>query len=144
MSTFTHPLPRAVPATVRHLAWFAAICGVAFLVPYLGVSVLDLQHDVFYLAYFAVTIVLVGAYARLERVDVAGIFRRDWRWSVAEMSAIVELGQRRLHRSVAAVDREHLRAHLGDRLHRLTDLVGVLDLVVEDVRVIRAIGTDPR
>ena len=82
MSAFTHPLPRAVPDAVRQLAWFAATCGVAFLVPYVGVSVLDLQHDVFYLAYFAVTIALVAAYVRVERVDVAGILRRRWRWSL--------------------------------------------------------------
>ena len=82
MSVYTHPLPRTVPAALRHLAWFAAVCAVAFLVPYLGVSVLDLQHDVFYLAYFAVTIALVAAYARVERVHVREIFRRRWRWSL--------------------------------------------------------------
>ena len=83
MSVYSHPVPRAVPAFLRHLAWFAVVCGVGFLVPYLGVSVLDLQHDVFYLAYFAVTIALVSAYARVERVDVGEIFRRRWRWSAA-------------------------------------------------------------
>lgn len=83
MSVHSHPVPRAVPAFLRHLAWFAVVCGVAFLVPYVGVSVLDLQHDVFYLAYFAVTIVLVSAYVRVERVDVGEIFRRRWRWSTA-------------------------------------------------------------
>ena len=60
MSAYTHPVPRAIPEAVRHLAWFAVVCAVAFLVPYLGVSVLDLQHDVFYLVYFAVTIALVA------------------------------------------------------------------------------------
>ena len=49
MSAYTRPVPRAIPEIVRHLAWFAVVCFVAFLVPYLGVSVLDLQHDVFYL-----------------------------------------------------------------------------------------------
>ena len=60
MSAYTHPVPRAISAAVRHFVWFAAVCGIAFLVPYLGVSVLDLQHDVFYLVYFAVTIALVA------------------------------------------------------------------------------------
>jgi hypothetical protein len=50
-------------------------------VPYLGVSVRDLQHDLFYLVYFAVTIALVATYVRVERVEVAAIFRR-WRWSL--------------------------------------------------------------
>ena len=75
MSAYTHPVPRAIPGVVRHLAWFAVVCVVAFLVPYLGVSVLDLQHDLFYLVYFAVTIALVATYVRVEQVDVAEIFR---------------------------------------------------------------------
>ena len=82
MSAYTHPVSRAIPEVARHLAWFAVVCVVAFLVPYLGVSVLDLQHDVFYLAYFAVTIALVASYVRVEQVDVAEIFRRRWHWSL--------------------------------------------------------------
>jgi hypothetical protein len=83
MSAYTHPVPRAIPAAARHLVWFAVVCGIAFLVPYLGVSVLDLQHDVFYLVYFAVTIVLVAAYVRAEHVGMGKIFRSRWRWSLA-------------------------------------------------------------
>jgi hypothetical protein len=82
MSVYTHPVPRAVPQALRRLVWFFLVCAVAFLVPYLGVSVLDLQHDVFYLAYFAVTIGLVATYVRVEQVEVAEIFRRRWRWSL--------------------------------------------------------------
>jgi hypothetical protein len=82
VSSYTHPVPRAIPEVVRHLAWFAVVCVVAFLVPYLGVSVLDLQHDLFYLVYFAVTIALVATYVRVEQVDVAAIFLRRWRWSL--------------------------------------------------------------
>ena len=43
---------------------------------------LDLQHDLFYLVYFAVTIALVATYVRVEQVDVAEIFRQRWRWSL--------------------------------------------------------------
>ena len=82
MSTYMHPVGRAIPEVVRQLAWFAVVCVVAFVVPYLGVSVLDLQHDVFYLVYFAVTIALVATYVRVEEVEVAAIFRHRWRWSV--------------------------------------------------------------
>jgi hypothetical protein len=71
-----------VPHAVRQVAWVAAVCGIAFLVPYLGVSVLALQHDVYYLVYFAVTIALVATYARVEQVDAAEIFRQRWRWSL--------------------------------------------------------------
>jgi hypothetical protein len=82
MSAYTHSVPRTIPEVVRQLAWLGAVCGLAFLVPYLGVSVLALQHDVFYLVYFAVTIALVATYVRVEQVDVAEIFRRRWRWSL--------------------------------------------------------------
>lgn len=82
MSVYTHSVPRAVPDVVRQLAWFAAVCVVAFLVPYLGVSVLDLQHDLVYLGYFAATIALVAAYVQVEQVDMAAIFRRRWGWSL--------------------------------------------------------------
>ena len=76
MSVYTHSMPRAIPQAIRQLVWFALVCVVAFLVPYLGVSVLDLQHDVFYLVYFAVTIALVATFVRVEHVDVAEIFRQ--------------------------------------------------------------------
>ena len=82
MSVYTHSVPRAIPEAVRHLAWFAVVCAVAFLVPYLAVSMLDLQHDVFYLVYFAVTLALVATYVRVEKVDVSAIFRGRWRWSL--------------------------------------------------------------
>jgi hypothetical protein len=82
MSSYTHPVPRDIPEALRHVALFALVCGVAFMIPYLGVSVFHLQHDVFYLVYFAVTIALVATYARVERVDVAAIVRGRWRWSL--------------------------------------------------------------
>src|SRR5581483_1320926 len=83
MSSYTHPVPRTMPLAVRHLTWFALVCGVAFLVPYMGISVLDLHHDVYYLVYFAVTIALIATYVVVEHVDVAEVFRRRWRWSVS-------------------------------------------------------------
>jgi hypothetical protein len=83
MSSYTHPVPRAVPQAARHLAWFALVCAIAFLVPYLGISVLALQHDVFYLAYFAITLTVIAGYARVEHVAVVDVFRIRWRWSLA-------------------------------------------------------------
>lgn len=82
MSSYTHAVPRAVPRIARHLAWFAAVCLVAFLVPYLGISVLALQHDVFYLFYFAITLALIVSYVRVEEVAWAEVFRNRWRWSL--------------------------------------------------------------
>ena len=63
---------------------------------------------------------------------------------VAEMTAIVELGQHRLDGAVAAVDRQHLGLDPGDRPHGLADLVGILDLIMEDVGVLGAEGADAR
>jgi hypothetical protein len=82
VSGYTHPVPRAIPEVVRHLTWFALVCAVAFFVPYLGVSVLDLQHDLYYLLYFAVTIGVVAEYVHVERVGVREVFRTRWRWSL--------------------------------------------------------------
>ena len=82
MSSYTHPVPRAASEPVRQIGWFALVCVVAFLLPYLGVSVLDLQHDVFYLAYFAIALGLIGTYVRVEQVPVADVFRHRWRWSL--------------------------------------------------------------
>jgi hypothetical protein len=82
MSAYTHPVPRALPRTARHLVWFALVCAVAFLVPYLGTSVLGLQHDLFYLLYFAFTVALIAAYVQLEHVVVTEVYRARWRWSL--------------------------------------------------------------
>ena len=83
MSTFTHPAQRAVPQAARQVGWFALVAVVGFAAPYFGVSVLDLQHDVFYLAYFLVTLAVLAAYVRVEEVEVAEIVRPRFRWSVA-------------------------------------------------------------
>jgi hypothetical protein len=82
MSVYTHPVPRALPQTIRQLAWFAVVCVVAFLVPYLGISVVGLQHDVFYLTDFAITLAFIASYVRVERVAEAELFRNRWRWSL--------------------------------------------------------------
>jgi hypothetical protein len=66
----------ALPAAARHLGWFAIVCLVAFGVPYLGVSVLALHRDFFYLVHLIVTIGLVASYVRVEHVDAAELFRR--------------------------------------------------------------------
>ena len=82
MSAYTHSLPRAMPQAVRQLGWFVLVCTVAFLVPYLGVSVLSMQHDVYYLVYFAATIAVLAGYVRVEHVDALAVFRHRWLWSL--------------------------------------------------------------
>jgi hypothetical protein len=82
MSTFTHIGSAAVPHWLRHGVWFALGASLGFLVPYVGVSLLDLQHDLFYLVYFVATIALLVTYVRTEHVDIRRIVTTAWPWSV--------------------------------------------------------------
>jgi hypothetical protein len=70
-----------------------------------------------------------------DKVGLAVRQNRHGRRIVAKMAAAVELGQRGLHRPVAAVDHQHLRLHARDRPQRLADLIDMLHLIVEDVVV---------
>lgn len=83
MSTLSHTQGAAVPAWLRHVAWFVLASTLAFLVPFVGVSTLDLHHDLYYLVYFVIAIALVVAYIRMEHVEVGRIVRHAWPWSLA-------------------------------------------------------------
>ena len=83
MSTLAHTQLAALPYWLRHVAWFAFVSAVAFLVPFVGTSVLDLHHDLYYLAYFVTAVAVVLAYVRVERVDVRRIVTHAWPWSLA-------------------------------------------------------------
>jgi hypothetical protein len=82
MTTLLHSRPVDVPHGLRHVGWFAIGAVVAFLVPFVGVSLLDFQHDLYYLAYFAATAVLLVGYIRLEHVDVRRVLVHAWPWSL--------------------------------------------------------------
>ncbi len=82
MSTLLHARSTVLPHWARHVAWFALAAGVAFLVPLLGVSVLDLQHDLYYLVYFAAVAVMLIGYVIAEDVDVRRIASHAWPWSL--------------------------------------------------------------
>jgi hypothetical protein len=62
--------------TGRQLGWFAAISAIAFAVPYLGTSVLDLNHDVYLIFYVAAILGALAAYARSTQLDVKSHFTR--------------------------------------------------------------------
>lgn len=64
---------------VTQVRWFGAACVVAFMVPFLGSSVLGLQHDVYLGVYFAVVLVTLVAYASATQLDVRAVLRRHWR-----------------------------------------------------------------
>jgi hypothetical protein len=104
MSTVTHIQRVAVPHWLRHAAWFVLGSAVAFLVPFVGVSVLDLQHDLFYLVYFAATGALLVTYVRTERVDVRRIVTHAWPWSLV-LGIVIGLAEVRNVLGEEATDR---------------------------------------
>jgi hypothetical protein len=82
MSTLLHTELAAVPHGLRHVAWYSFVAAAAFLVPFVGVSVLDLHHDLYYLIYFSTTAALLLAYVRTEHVAVRSIVHHAWPWSL--------------------------------------------------------------
>ena len=69
---------------------------------------------------------------------------RDRRRLRPEMTAVVDFGQGGLNGAVATVDDQYLRADASDGTKRVADLLGPLDLVMEDVRMVGAIVADAR
>lgn len=88
MSTALHPpqglrtgaQPESWPAQLR---WFAVALLVGFGVPFVGSSVLDLQHDVYLGIYFVSVLTLFAAYATSTGLDIAATARRNWKLGVA-------------------------------------------------------------
>ena len=59
--------------------WFGAAAVVGFAVPFLGSSILELQHDVYLAIYFAAVLALFAAYVRSTRLDVWTTLTRHWK-----------------------------------------------------------------
>jgi len=74
----SHPQTWAV-----QLRWFAAAALVGFSVPFVGSSLLALDHDLYLGLYFAAVLGLCAAYAVATRLDLRATFTRHWRTSVA-------------------------------------------------------------
>jgi hypothetical protein len=79
-------LPAARRHAARHpeswavqLAWFAIAVAVGFVAPWLGSSVLGLQHDAYLGVYFATVLVLFAAYASATGLDVRATVARRWK-----------------------------------------------------------------
>jgi hypothetical protein len=110
MTTYAHaPSTMQVHHAARQGAWFVFGSVVAFAMPYLSVSVLGLQHDVFYGLYFGVTLGLLYAYASTEDVDLRATLTRNWVSSLA-IGAVVSLA---LVRNVLANSAATARPHGG-------------------------------
>ena len=107
MLTLPHAGTAAVPRhALRQLAWFIFGSVVAFAVPYLGVSLAGLQHDLYYLVYFATTVALVAGYVRVEHVDVRGLLGRALPWSIG-LGVLTGAAELRNVLSAAATARPH-------------------------------------
>ena len=76
--------PAAHPESwATQLRWYAAAVVIGFAVPFLGSSVLELQHDVYLGIYFAIVLALFGAYVVATGLDVRATVRRHWKLGVA-------------------------------------------------------------
>jgi apolipoprotein N-acyltransferase len=83
-----HPVPRPHAAArpeswAVQLRWFAAAAAVGFAVPFIGSSLLGLQHDLYLGVYFVSVLGLCAAYAVATRLDVRATLARHWRLGVA-------------------------------------------------------------
>jgi hypothetical protein len=77
------PRPAAHPESwATQLRWFAGAALVSFAVPYIGSSVLGLQHDVYLAIYFVVVLAVLTAYAVATGLDVRATLRRQWKLGV--------------------------------------------------------------
>lgn len=73
---------REVTSMGDQVAWFVVIAFVAYLVPYVLTSVLDVQHDLYYLLYFAVALGAVYAYVTATGFDVRSFLLQNWKLSL--------------------------------------------------------------
>jgi hypothetical protein len=67
----------------RHLSWFVGGSVMAFLVPLVFSSWLELHHDVYYLLYFITTIAMLGAYVRANEISLTEVIGCNWTLSLA-------------------------------------------------------------
>jgi hypothetical protein len=67
---------------VTQLRWFAAAALVGFAVPFMGSSILGLQHDVYLAIYFVVVLGGFTAYAVTTKLDIRATLLRHWKLGV--------------------------------------------------------------
>src|SRR5438094_340357 len=90
MAATGYHLPHAVPSGrvqrsahpeswTTQLRWYAAAAVIGFLVPYLGSSVLKLDHDLYLGIYFAAILAMLGAYVWHTGLDLHATFTRHWK-----------------------------------------------------------------
>ena len=77
-----HRTGLALGRRAMQLGWFAAGALVAFLIPFVFSSLLELNHDVYYAVYFAGVAAFLGLYVRTTGADVVAFFRQNAKWSL--------------------------------------------------------------
>ncbi len=79
-------LPGARPLTPEspwwHLTWFLVVATIAFLVPYILTSLVDINHDLYLGTYFAAALAVLAAYVTMSSIDVMERLRTRWQWSI--------------------------------------------------------------
>lgn len=74
------PHPETHPDSWRtQLRWFAITAAVAFGVPFVGSSILGLQHDVYLAVYFLAVLALLWTYTTATRLDLRAVALRNWK-----------------------------------------------------------------
>jgi hypothetical protein len=77
------PPPQRPRPRLQQAAWFAGVSAIAFVVPLVFSSCLELQHDVYYLVYVAAIGAVLGAYLRACKINVSEVVGRNWKLSLA-------------------------------------------------------------
>jgi hypothetical protein len=65
------------------LEWFAIAAAIGFAVPFIGSSIVGLQHDVYLGIYFVSVGALLWAYATATKLDVRAAVGRNWKLGLA-------------------------------------------------------------
>jgi hypothetical protein len=78
-----HGRPAAHPESwATQLGWFAAASVTGFAVPFIGSSILELQHDLYLAVYFVVVLGGFAGYAVTTGLDVRATLLRNWKLGV--------------------------------------------------------------
>ncbi len=81
-TTFNQSTHYFGPEVLKQVAWYIGGAVAAFLVPFIFSSILKLDHDAYYLIYFAGAAAFLATYASVTHADVKGLFTRGWRLSL--------------------------------------------------------------
>jgi len=68
---------------MQQVAWFGGVSAIAFAIPLVFSSYLDLQHDLYYLVYFATVAGALAVYVQANDISVSEVVGRHWKLSLA-------------------------------------------------------------